>query len=148
MNRSRFNDALLSFPLGALVFLLALYLFFKNCNYTLLMIALSLSRSVELFVSNKSSILQEIVDESEEDVPKKTKRDPLDECMLYQFSQISSKLVDRFGPVETLHDFELAPNRRPKILVQTAGHVSGAVRFYRLPLLTLNNIKYNFIPIV
>jgi hypothetical protein len=102
------------------------------------MIALSLSRSVELFVSNKSSILQEIVDESEEDVPKKTKRDPLDECMLFQFSQISSKLVDRFGPVETLHDFELAPNRRPKILVQTAGHVSGAVRFYRLPLLTLN----------
>ncbi len=38
MNRSRFNDALLSFPIRALVFLLVLYLFFNNCNSTLLMI--------------------------------------------------------------------------------------------------------------
>ncbi len=62
----------------------------------------------------------------------KGKRDPLDECMISSFSQITSQLVNNFGPVEALHDFELAPNRRPKILVQTAGHVSGAVRFYRL----------------
>jgi hypothetical protein len=31
--------------------------------------------------------------------------------------------------VHCLHDFQLEPNRRPKILVQTAGHVSGAVRY-------------------
>lgn len=31
-----------------------------------------------------------------------------------------------------LHDFEMRPgSRRPKVLVQTAGHVSGAVYFYQ-----------------
>ena len=33
--------------------------------------------------------------------------------------------------VQCFHDFELGPNRRPKVLVQTAGHVAGAVRFYQ-----------------
>ena len=61
----------------------------------------------------------------------KTDRDPLDEYMTHHFSTMTSKLVGRFGQVETLHDFELASNRRPRILVQSAGHVSGAVRFYR-----------------
>jgi methylmalonic aciduria homocystinuria type C protein len=27
-------------------------------------------------------------------------------------------------------DFELYPNRRPKVLVQTAAHVSGAVQYF------------------
>ena len=30
-----------------------------------------------------------------------------------------------------LHDFELEHTRRPKILVQTAGHVAGAVTYYQ-----------------
>lgn len=31
-----------------------------------------------------------------------------------------------------MHDFEMRPGtRRPKILVQTAGHVSGAAYFYQ-----------------
>jgi len=33
--------------------------------------------------------------------------------------------------VLSIHDFQLEPSRRPKILVQTAGHVAGAVRFYQ-----------------
>ena len=88
------------------------------------------------FIYIKNSIFLEQEPETEEceimSSSSKGKRDPLDECMINSFSQITSQLVNRFGPVETLHDFELAPNRRPKILVQSAGHVSGAVRFYRL----------------
>jgi len=53
--------------------------------------------------------------------------DPIDECMLHCFS----KVKDVFPSVATLHDFQLLPSRRPKVLVQTAGHVSGAVRFFR-----------------
>ena len=53
--------------------------------------------------------------------------DPIDECMLHYFS----KLHDKFPSISTLHDFQLSPSRRPKVLVQTAGHVSGAVRFYQ-----------------
>jgi len=53
--------------------------------------------------------------------------DPIDECMLHYFSKVQEK----FPSVTTLHDFQLTQTRRPKILVQTAGHVSGAVRFYR-----------------
>ena len=33
--------------------------------------------------------------------------------------------------VETLHDFEMTATRRPKILVQTAGHVAGAAYYYQ-----------------
>eukprot|EP00092_Neocalanus_flemingeri_P019413 GFUD01021027.1.p1 GENE.GFUD01021027.1~~GFUD01021027.1.p1 ORF type:complete len:244 (+),score=75.15 GFUD01021027.1:40-771(+) len=53
--------------------------------------------------------------------------DPIDECMLHYFS----KLHDKFPSISTLHDFQLSPSRRPKVLVQTAGHVAGAVRFYK-----------------
>ena len=33
--------------------------------------------------------------------------------------------------VETLHDFELTVTKRPKVLVQTAGHVAGAAYYYQ-----------------
>ena len=33
--------------------------------------------------------------------------------------------------MEVIHDFELSPSRRPKILVQTAGHVAGATYYYQ-----------------
>ena len=29
--------------------------------------------------------------------------------------------------MESLHDFQLTPQRRPRILVQTAGHVAGII---------------------
>ena len=53
--------------------------------------------------------------------------DPIDECMLHYFS----KLSHLSSSVVTLHDFQLSSSRRPRILVQTAGHVSGAVTFYQ-----------------
>ena len=44
-------------------------------------------------------------------------------CVLLQkFSEID---------VEAIHDFELLPSRRPKVLVQTAGHVAGAAYYYQ-----------------
>ena len=33
--------------------------------------------------------------------------------------------------VESYHDFDLTHTRRPKVLVQTAGHVAGAVYYYQ-----------------
>lgn len=51
--------------------------------------------------------------------------------MVNYFASVVEKLGNTFGPVSVLHDFELGANRRPKVLVQTAGHVSGAVRFYQ-----------------
>lgn len=56
-------------------------------------------------------------------------RDPIDQCMLETFAKIKDVLKEH--ETVAMHDFELAPNRRPKILVQTAAHVSGAVRFFR-----------------
>lgn len=56
--------------------------------------------------------------------------DPLDQCM----KELCSKLSALFPGenVEVLHDFDLDPaTRRPKILVQTAGHVSGASYYYQ-----------------
>ena len=38
---------------------------------------------------------------------------------------------DDYGIVQ-MHDFEISPvTKRPKVLVQTAGHVAGAVRLYQ-----------------
>ena len=61
------------------------------------------------------------------DVDLSSLQDPVDQCMLHYFSRLET-----LAPaVVTLHDFQLSPSRRPKILVQTAGHVSGAVTFYK-----------------
>lgn len=55
--------------------------------------------------------------------------DPLDRCLRLQFD----KMRDLFAShdVYSLQDFELLPTRRPKILVQTAGHVAGAAYYYQ-----------------
>lgn len=56
-------------------------------------------------------------------------RDPIDECMVHYFNRAKQLFPAR--SVESFHDFELLPNRRPKILMQTAGHVSGAAYYYQ-----------------
>lgn len=58
-----------------------------------------------------------------------TKQDPIDQCMVYHFSKVKAEYKDL--EIETLHDFEMTSNKRPRVLVQTAGHVSGAVRYYQ-----------------
>lgn len=56
-------------------------------------------------------------------------RDPLDQCVAHYFQQIKQKFPDY--NIESIHDFELHPNRRPKVLVQTVAHLSGAAYFYQ-----------------
>jgi methylmalonic aciduria homocystinuria type C protein len=56
----------------------------------------------------------------------KSLRDPIDDCMLHYFSMLTDSIPNTLA----LHDFQLGPSRRPKVLMQTAGHVSGAVRYY------------------
>ncbi|XP_005107062.1 cyanocobalamin reductase / alkylcobalamin dealkylase [Aplysia californica] len=54
--------------------------------------------------------------------------DILDKCMMHYFSLTKQAFPD--DDVETIHDFEMAASRRPKILVQPAAHVSGAAFYY------------------
>ena len=58
-------------------------------------------------------------------------RDPLDECMSRTMATVKEQLIPDQQNVAVMHDFELLPNRRPKILAQTAAHVSGAVRLFQ-----------------
>ncbi|KAL8562286.1 hypothetical protein ACOMHN_037242 [Nucella lapillus] len=58
-------------------------------------------------------------------------RDLVDECMIHHFNLIKEAFPTE--EVEVLHDFELTPTRRPRILVQTAGHVAGAAYYYQRP---------------
>lgn len=56
-------------------------------------------------------------------------QDPLDQCMKDVFGNIKKELCE--FSIECIHDYEVHPNRRPKLLVQTVGHVSGAAYYYR-----------------
>lgn len=55
--------------------------------------------------------------------------DPLDDCFKTEFKG----LQDTLKQYETtfIQDFEILPNKRPKILIQTAGHVAGAAYYYQ-----------------
>lgn len=55
--------------------------------------------------------------------------DPLDQCLAEWFEHCK-KAFSRWD-VNTIQDFELHPTRRPKVLVQTAGHVAGAAYYYQ-----------------
>jgi len=55
--------------------------------------------------------------------------DPLDQCLAEWF-QSCKRLFPRWE-IEAIQDFELYPTRRPKVLVQTAGHVAGAAYYYQ-----------------
>ena len=55
--------------------------------------------------------------------------DPLDQCMKAQFVKMKTLFGD--DKVDLIQDFELLPSRRPKLLFQTAGHVSGAAFYYQ-----------------
>lgn len=57
------------------------------------------------------------------------KIDPIDKCLKNHFLAIKERFPA--NQVDIMQDFELLPSRRPKILVQTAGHVAGAARYYQ-----------------
>lgn len=58
-------------------------------------------------------------------------QDPLDQAMKDLFRLLLKELSEVDEEAVSFHDFEMHASRRPKVLVQTAGHVSGAVRFYQ-----------------
>ncbi|XP_059840142.1 cyanocobalamin reductase / alkylcobalamin dealkylase [Hypanus sabinus] len=57
-------------------------------------------------------------------------RDPIDECVAHYFSLVRKNFPEQ--KIVTIHDFELLPNRRPKVLVQSAAHVAGAAYYYQM----------------
>ncbi|KAM6218452.1 cyanocobalamin reductase / alkylcobalamin dealkylase [Rhynchocyon petersi] len=63
--------------------------------------------------------------------------DPVDQCVAYHFSRVREKplpcLSQSFPDLQmqVIADYEVHPNRRPKILVQTAAHVAGAAYYYQ-----------------
>ncbi|XP_046916999.2 cyanocobalamin reductase / alkylcobalamin dealkylase [Dermatophagoides farinae] len=62
-------------------------------------------------------------------------RDPIDQCMRHHFDILAKEISSTLNTeVDKIHDFELLmPYRRPRVLLQTAAHVSGAAYYYRLP---------------
>lgn len=56
-------------------------------------------------------------------------RDPIDQCVMHYFNKVKQAFTDY--DIESLYDFEMHHNRRPKILVQTVGYVSGAAYYYQ-----------------
>ena len=63
-----------------------------------------------------------------QDVDYELLRDPIDQCISAKFDEIKKSLPGYV--VDIIHDFELHQNvRRAKILVQTAGHISGAAYY-------------------
>lgn len=78
--------------------------------------------------------------------------DPIDKCMQHYFGALKQVRSDPFSTtihlilislqeltlatdsqIDVMHDFELEmPSRRPKILLQTAAHVSGAAYYYKV----------------
>lgn len=56
-------------------------------------------------------------------------RDPIDEFMAHFFKKVKSEFPQH--EIEVIHDFEILPSRRPKVLVQTAAHVAGGACYYQ-----------------
>ncbi|XP_035208867.1 cyanocobalamin reductase / alkylcobalamin dealkylase-like isoform X2 [Stegodyphus dumicola] len=63
--------------------------------------------------------------------------DPIDECMMFYLSKISQLFPDH--KIKVVHDFELHPNRRPKLVMQSVAHASGAAYLYHPN--SINNTK-------
>lgn len=55
-------------------------------------------------------------------------KDPYDQCMGACFARVKQAFPGE--ALEVIQDFELHSNRRPKVIMQTAGHVAGAVHYY------------------
>ncbi|XP_069837346.1 cyanocobalamin reductase / alkylcobalamin dealkylase [Dendropsophus ebraccatus] len=56
-------------------------------------------------------------------------RDPIDQCVAHHMRLAQEKFP--LHKIDVIYDYELHPNRRPKVLMQTAAHVSGAAYYYQ-----------------
>ncbi|KAI1306509.1 Cyanocobalamin reductase / alkylcobalamin dealkylase [Halotydeus destructor] len=57
-----------------------------------------------------------------------TPRDAIDECTKHYFQGIKDQID---GDMQILFDFDMDHNRKPLVIMQTAGHVSGGAYYYR-----------------
>ncbi|XP_055258244.1 cyanocobalamin reductase / alkylcobalamin dealkylase [Moschus berezovskii] len=55
--------------------------------------------------------------------------DPVDQCVAYHLGRVRESFPEL--QIEVIADYEVHPNRRPKILAQTAAHVAGAAYYYQ-----------------
>ncbi|CAF1249094.1 unnamed protein product [Rotaria sordida] len=55
-------------------------------------------------------------------------RDPIDCCVKEKIQSAIENIPDH--EIDVLFDYDLWPTRRPKIVMQTVGHISGAAHFY------------------
>jgi len=55
-------------------------------------------------------------------------QDPIDSCVKQRIESLVKRLPEH--DIDVIYDYELWPNRRPKIVMQTVGYVSGATYFY------------------
>ncbi|CAF4305469.1 unnamed protein product, partial [Rotaria magnacalcarata] len=62
------------------------------------------------------------------DSSKDLSRDPIDCCVKEKIQTVIKKIPDY--DIDVIFDYDLWPTRRPKIVMQTVGHVAGAARFY------------------
>ncbi|XP_068098622.1 cyanocobalamin reductase / alkylcobalamin dealkylase [Hyperolius riggenbachi] len=56
-------------------------------------------------------------------------RDPIDQCVAHHMAM--ARRLFPLHQIDVIYDYELHPNRRPKALMQTAAHVSGAAYYYQ-----------------
>ncbi|WAR23750.1 MMAC-like protein, partial [Mya arenaria] len=55
----------------------------------------------------------------------------VDENFKFPYKEDTLAVIFPQHDIEAIHDFELHPSHRPKVLVQTAGHVAGAAYYYQ-----------------
>ncbi|CAF1382931.1 unnamed protein product [Didymodactylos carnosus] len=67
-------------------------------------------------------------------VTHKGTNDPVDSCIKLRIEPLIKKFSDH--DIDLIYDYELWPNRRPKIIMQTVGHITGAAHFYSRHQLT------------
>jgi len=54
----------------------------------------------------------------------------MDDSIKHAFTIVTSDLISEGFQTDMFYDFDLHPSRRPKVLVQTAAHVAGAVQYF------------------
>ena len=84
-----------------------------------------------LVISIPSMFEQTFIPFLEKKVDASNIRDPLNQAIEYQLRGINTVLPEEISRVNIMYDFELQPNRAPKVLMQTAGHISGASYYYQ-----------------
>ena len=84
-----------------------------------------------LVISTPSMFEQTFIPFLEKKVDPSNTRDPLDQAIDNHFHNIDTILPGEISRIKIMYDFELQPNRAPKVLMQTAGHISGATYYYQ-----------------